>query len=179
MTSPQQTPRFVVLAAVDDGPLASEVLRVGANLARKVSGGELHVLHVVEDLPPPVSMVPPPPGMGITAEEIRMAARARIDELCAAAQPQFGGRIAAHLAAGHAREEILRTAAALEADVVMVGSHGRTGIKRILLGSVAEAVVRKACCAVVVVRPKDYHAFAQPDIERASPDSVVASAKQR
>jgi nucleotide-binding universal stress UspA family protein len=173
MSAPQQTPRFVVLAAVDNGPLASEVLRVGANFARMASG-ELHVLHVVEDLPPPVSMVPPPEGMGITPQEIRKAARARLDELCAAAQPQFTGRIAAHLATGRARREILRTAAALEADLVVVGAHGRLRIERLLLGSVAQTVVRKASCPVIVVRPKDYRALAgsrqssDPTIRRSS-----------
>jgi nucleotide-binding universal stress UspA family protein len=60
---------------------------------------------------------------------------------------------------GHLRwdapgEEIAQLAAALEADLVVVGTHGRRGLTRLLMGSVAEAVVRLAPCPVMVVRPK-------------------------
>jgi hypothetical protein len=56
--------------------------------------------------------------------------------------------------------EIAQLASDLEADLVVVGTHGRRGASRLLLGSVAEGVVRLAPCAVLVVRPK-----APPDVE--------------
>jgi nucleotide-binding universal stress UspA family protein len=56
------------------------------------------------------------------------------------------------LGEGAAAAEIERIAHAKRADLIVIGTHGRTGLSRILLGSVAEAVVRKAPCAVLTVR---------------------------
>jgi nucleotide-binding universal stress UspA family protein len=64
-------------------------------------------------------------------------------------------RIRAHLRLEAPAQEIAQIAADLEADLVVVGTHGRRGIARLLLGSVAEAVVRIAPCPVFVVRPKE------------------------
>ncbi|HYP76608.1 MAG TPA: universal stress protein [Polyangiaceae bacterium] len=59
-----------------------------------------------------------------------------------------------HLRLDAPAQEIAQIAADLEADLVVVGTHGRRGIARFLLGSVAESVVRLAPCPVLVVRPK-------------------------
>jgi nucleotide-binding universal stress UspA family protein len=163
--------RFVALGAVHDGPLDEDVVRVGANFARIVPGGELHLIYVIEDLPM-VASVPVPYGLGLTLAELEAAGRKHVDELAAHAQSQFAGRIVGHLAAGSAYKQILQMAIDLQADVVLVGTHGRKGIKRMLVGSVAEAVVRRASCPVIVVRPKDYHAFVPPEIEPACPGCV-------
>jgi nucleotide-binding universal stress UspA family protein len=58
---------------------------------------------------------------------------------------------------GDAADEICREAAKLHADAIVVGSHGRTGLKRLFLGSVSERVVRHAPCPVLVVpAPSDH-----------------------
>src|SRR5579883_3345607 len=119
--------RFVVLAAVDDSNAAEEVLRAGANLARSHAGGELHLVHVIEHLPPPASLVPPPAGLGLTTKEIVSSARKR--------REQFAGRLSTHVAAGSASKQILQLAIDLQADLILVGTHGRSGIKRMLVGS--------------------------------------------
>lgn len=165
MDETPQKPRFVVLAALDASPHHHEVVRVGANFARAMEGGELHLVYVVENVPPPIVLVPAPLGLGVTTAEIVGAARKRLDEVAMEARTQYGGRIVEHLAAGSAWKQILQVAIALQADVLLVGTHGRTGIKRMLLGSVAEAVVRRASCPVFVVRPKDYHASVPAEIE--------------
>jgi len=172
MSLPPPNPRFVVLAAVNASSQEQEVVRVGANFACSIPGGELHLLHVVEDLPPPMPLVPVPIGLGVTTTELVAAARARLDKVTAAARAQFGGRIVEHLAAGSAWKQVLQLAIDLQADLVLVGTHGRTGVKRMVLGSVAEAVVRRASCPVIVVRPKDYHASVPPEIEPACPDCL-------
>ena len=64
-------------------------------------------------------------------------------------------------------------AARVDADIVFVGTHGRTGVKRALLGSVAERVVRGASCPVLVIRDKDYHLTLAPEIEPACPDCLA------
>jgi nucleotide-binding universal stress UspA family protein len=58
--------------------------------------------------------------------------------------------------AGDPADVICRTAERLGSDVIVVGSHGRTGLGRLFLGSVSEHVVRHAPCPVLVVRhPRD------------------------
>jgi nucleotide-binding universal stress UspA family protein len=171
--------RFVVLAAVDASEAAGEVLRLGANFARHVRGGELHLVHVVEDLPPPVALVPPPAGLGITSTEIVASAREHVEKLAAEVRGQFSGRLATHVAAGSAWKQILQVAIDVQADLIVVGTHGRSGVKRLLLGSVAESVVRKASCPVLVAREKDYHAFVPPEIEPACPDCLLAQRESR
>jgi len=148
--------RFIVLAAVDDSESVHEILRAGARFAREAPNGELHLIHVVEAMPPVVSLVPPPTGMGISRREIVAAARAYVEALAVEAREQSRGSVTTRLAVGNARAEILKAAGELRADIVLVGTHGRRGVQRMLLGSVAEGVVRGAECPVLVVRAKDY-----------------------
>ncbi len=173
MTAEPSPPRFVVLAAVDDSDASHEVLRAAAELAHGVAGAELHLVHVIEDLPPPTVAVPPPPGLGITAREIEMVASRRLGAQAIEVRERFQGRIVTHLAAGVAWKQILQVATDLQADEIVVSTHGRSGIKRAVLGSVAESVVRKASCPVIVVRPKDYHELLPPEIEPPCPACVL------
>jgi nucleotide-binding universal stress UspA family protein len=53
---------------------------------------------------------------------------------------------------GDVRESIIDAAAAWQADLIIVGSHGQSGLRRFLLGSVAEFVARHAACSVEIVR---------------------------
>lgn len=61
-----------------------------------------------------------------------------------------------HVRIGRATEEILDLAREVGADLIIVGSEGLTGVERLVLGSVAEQVVREAGCTVEVARPKTY-----------------------
>jgi len=61
-----------------------------------------------------------------------------------------------YVTTGHPAERIVALATAVDADVIVLGTHGRTGLKRIVLGSVAEEVVRRAPCTVMVIRPHDF-----------------------
>jgi quercetin dioxygenase-like cupin family protein len=56
------------------------------------------------------------------------------------------------VAEGDAAEEILRLSEAISCDLIVMGSHGRTGLARLLTGSVAEHVLRKATCPVQIVK---------------------------
>ncbi len=57
--------------------------------------------------------------------------------------------------------EIVRYAKKNEIDLIVIGTHGRTGLKHVLIGSVAERVVRKSPCPVLTVRPEG-HQFVKP-----------------
>ncbi len=165
----------VYLVAIDATPCADRVLEVASTLVAALGAhAELHIVHVLP-------IVEPLPILGsaplLTAGDLLVAGRAVLDRACAAASIRFKGKVAGHLAAGEPWRQIVQTASTLGADLVVVGTEGRTGIARIALGSVAESVVRHAGCPVLVVRPKDYHAQAEPGIEPPCPDCVETQAK--
>jgi nucleotide-binding universal stress UspA family protein len=66
--------------------------------------------------------------------------------------PDPGVTLEFHLKEGHAAAEILRMAEEIGCDLIVMGTHGRTGLRRLLTGSVAEAVLRQARCPVLVVK---------------------------
>jgi hypothetical protein len=82
-------------------------------------------------------------------------------------------RVVTHMRFDAISQEIAQLAADLEADLVVVGTHGRRGVSRLLLGSVAEATVRLAPCGVLVVRSKAIPEPA-PSIEPPCPRCVEA-----
>ncbi len=61
-------------------------------------------------------------------------------------------RVEHHVAEGDPADEILGLCEAMRCDLIVMGTHGRTGLRRLLTGSVAEAVLRRAACPVLVVR---------------------------
>jgi nucleotide-binding universal stress UspA family protein len=69
---------------------------------------------------------------------------------------------------GDPAEEIIRFAAEAQMDMIILGTHGRSGIERLLLGSVAESVLRGAPCSVLVVKmPKRLSLAEESDVEAA------------
>lgn len=80
------------------------------------------------------------------------------------------GRVVPHLLIGGVGYGIAQLASDLEADLVVVGTHGRRGAARVLIGSVAELVVRLAPCPVLVVRPRGI--IELPKIEPPCPECV-------
>ena len=75
-------------------------------------------------------------------------------------------RVVTHALSGSPAEELVWLAASINADLVVVGSHGRRGLSRLLLGSIAEHVVRRAGCPVLVERMKKHdEAWVTPEIE--------------
>jgi universal stress protein A len=94
-------------------------------------GGRLHVLHVV----PPVTDPTPAPGA-------LQAVAAELDGGLAVVTAIASGRVARHIVEYAQRNDI---------DLIVIGTHGRTGVSHALLGSVAEAVMRRARCRVLTV----------------------------
>ena len=109
--------------------------------------------------------------LGEAAEQLKLYAQHRLERYQAAHPTQKGASLSVvtHVRLDEPAEEIAQLAADLEADLVVVGTHGRRGLSRVLMGSVAEGVVRLAPCAVLVVRPKD---VAAPHIEPPCADCV-------
>jgi nucleotide-binding universal stress UspA family protein len=82
-------------------------------------------------------------------EDLATAAQEQLDRLQV---PEGNVRAERRLEEGDAAEEILRVAQESNADLIVMGTHGRTGLGRLLMGSVAEEVVRKAPCPVLTVK---------------------------
>jgi len=146
-----------ILLPCDFSELSSEATKYACALAEQFEA-ELHLLHVHENV------VVPEYGMGIDwdrlMQEARNAAEARMEEVLDPAW-QEGRKIVKVTAEGPPFLQIIRYAKEHEIDVIVMATHGRSGVSHMLIGSVAEKVVRKAPCPVLTVRPKG-HQFVMP-----------------
>ena len=142
-----------ILVATDFSPASRPAFRTALDLAR-AQRGRLTVVHVLPS-------VAPMGGEGSVGarmyEEMEASARQwaqkRLDRLVAEAQSV---RVAARplLLEGAAHEAIARAVRSERADVVVIGTHGRTGLERVFVGSVAASVLGTAPCPVRPVRPR-------------------------
>lgn len=138
-----------VIAATDFSDPALPAIRWGAAEAKR-RGVKFAILHAIELYVTPVEF---PEGIFsqvplMLIEARREEAHERLAQLEAEFQPSAG----VLLRTGPAEVAIVEAAEQLDADLVVVGTHGRTGLRRLALGSVAEGVVRHARCSVLVVR---------------------------
>ncbi len=166
--------KYVVLAAVDMREGSPLVISRAIEMASQSPSGELHVLSVSE--PTPAVVMPPI----MPAAEALLAPRPdRLADLVRSHLDDFRKRmpsarvppIEVHTSLGYASDEIVWLAAHLDADLVVVATHGRRGLSRLLLGSVSEKVSRLAGCPVMVVRDKHHEAAHRvPEIEPVCQD---------
>lgn len=138
-----------IIVATDFSPGSERALATAAGLAAS-DGAELVVAHVLEvpsvfggELPAPVEVV----------EELEEDAVRGLDQAVRDASATGAARVSSQLLHGEPEGVLLRLAEPPDVDLVVVGTHGRTGLSRVLLGSIAEKVVRHAPCSVLVVRP--------------------------
>ena len=145
-----------ILVPVDFSPCATKALKQALELARAVSA-RLDVLHVME-LPhyvvPDVLVEVPGTRKQTLTEFARGEAERELDALLAKVETDDLD-VRKRLEVGYPRDEILSVAEADGFDLVVMGTHGRTGLSRWFLGSIAEQVVRRAPCAVLTVRPDE------------------------
>lgn len=148
-----------VLLATDFSEPASHAAPHAADLARR-HRARLHVGHVVEDFSYWEGYQLEHFPSEDVYEELRKNARLAIEDLFDQ-DVRAGLTIEAHVVHGKPFVEIIRLAREVEAEVIVIGSHGQSGIAETLFGSTAERVVRKAPCAVFVVRYPE-HRFELP-----------------
>jgi nucleotide-binding universal stress UspA family protein len=151
-----------ILVPIDFGEASEAALNYGRALARTF-GASLHVLHVMENPFLRPTAVDPP--------VLKAAAAAHLGE-----RLTDDDRAALHATAvletsDNPAEEIVKYAKAHAIDLVVMGTHGRGTMARLLVGSVAEKVVRTAPCPVLTVR--------HPGHEFVSADAADTTAHQR
>ena len=141
-----------ILVGVDFSPPSDKALALAVDLAKKL-GAELTLLHVYQ-IPAfafPETIVPAPPE---TVDRLINENRKHLEQLAVSVRAQ-GVAAATDLLPGSAFVELVGRARQ-GFDLVVVGTHGRTGLRHALLGSVAEKVVRKSPVPVLTVRGDDH-----------------------
>ena len=157
-------PIRTILHPTDFSSHSQAAFRLACSLARD-HAARLVILHVLQ---PPVTVVggmaalPPMPD-----EYGREEAWEKLQRL----QPSDGVKsFERMLREGDVLTEILRVAEEISSDLIAIGTHGRTGLRRLLMGSVAEAVLRKASCPVLTVKTSSAKA---PSLELETEDAIT------
>lgn len=144
-----------VLAAVDGSPVSFKALAEGAKLVR-MSGGELHVITIVDR---PLGHLPYY-AKYYDAEALQAAALKAADDILGKARevvaeygvPASYQRVSMETAGEEVADRIESEADAVEADAIVMGTHSRRGVRRLMLGSVAEGVLQSSRRPVLLVR---------------------------
>jgi nucleotide-binding universal stress UspA family protein len=152
---------YVIVVGVDFSPASELAVERAFELAAERPNAEVHLVNVVQTYGPQVTYDMPVDGSALTVltlTEARARFKTYTDKALETFAASHGGRrlerVFSHVRFDAIADEIAQLAADLEADLVVVGTHGRRGLSRVLLGSSAEATVRLAPCPVLVVRPK-------------------------
>jgi universal stress protein A len=143
-----------LLVPIDFSEHSDKTVECATQLA-SLTGATIRLLHVFQI---PVFAESYYRGLYLTDDQIKRqveAAESEANEQLSRVASQLsaeGINVTSVLRPGYAFEEIVSAAKELEVDLIIIGSHGHTGFKRLLLGSTAERVVQYAPCSVLVVK---------------------------
>ncbi|MFA5515232.1 MAG: universal stress protein [Desulfuromonadales bacterium] len=139
-----------ILYATDFSESSGPAADYAFYLAR-LTGARLHVLHVVGELADHRKNQVQPEAFNLLEREVETQAVKEIETFC---QRKFNSDISytTEVVIGRPFDQILRKSRQLPADMIVLGTHGRTGIEHVLVGSTAERVVRRATVPVLTVR---------------------------
>jgi nucleotide-binding universal stress UspA family protein len=138
-----------ILVPTDFSADADAAFKYAQGLARKFDA-HVHLLHVVED----------PLAAGVWSSEIYTAEIAGLqvnlvrdaEERLRGSVPDDAGTVSTEVRTGQAARQIIEAARDTQADLIVMGTRGRTGVAHVIMGSVAERVVRLAPCPVLTLR---------------------------
>jgi nucleotide-binding universal stress UspA family protein len=139
-----------ILCPTDFSPGAQQAMRMAVHIATR-TGGELVIVHVFHV--PSIAFANPQLALSSMIQDARKHARLDLDAAVAEASAQLERPATALMRQGIPWAEIVSLLAEQPFELCVIGTQGRTGLARVLLGSVAEKVVRHAPCSVLVVRP--------------------------
>jgi nucleotide-binding universal stress UspA family protein len=138
-----------ILMGIDDLKSSENLVRALVTQFR-TEDAKVLALHVLEPVEP---VAPPEMSQGYAPElEGQKKPAFMLLERIAAELRRAGFSVETSVEIADARETIIETAMAWDADLILVGSHGKRGIQSFLLGSVSESVARHAKCSVEIVR---------------------------
>jgi nucleotide-binding universal stress UspA family protein len=150
----------VILVGIDFSDTGAAALDQALLLAAEREGARLMVVYVASPARHQVEVVLDDGVHVVSLEEAqglleRYVEAARLRAI-GGGEPIESERVSVHVRVGDCVEELLELARTSDAKLVVVGTHGRSGVRRLVLGSVAESVMRSALCPVLIVRPKSY-----------------------
>lgn len=166
---------FTIVVGIDFSDATDFTLDQSIELATARGGVDLHVVYVEDELTSPRVPAADPERATHTSEILEHVQKRVGERLREAVKrgPLKLGHVIAHVRRGAPAENIVQLATHLDADLIVIGTHGRRGVQRMLLGSVAERVLRLARCAVLSVRVKDHEGLGKvPEIEPLCPECV-------
>jgi len=139
-----------ILFPTDFSEGARHALPYAVDLAKQYDA-KLYILHIVYDVISTSGWYVPHIPVDELYDDMEKSALKEMERGCIEAVGGYS-KVEHSVARGMPKEEILKFAADNEVDLIVIGTHGRSGIDRILFGSTAERVVRKAPCPVLSVR---------------------------
>jgi nucleotide-binding universal stress UspA family protein len=139
-----------ILVPIDFSNLSRDALPWAISLARQF-GSELTLLHVVEKFP--IDYTLPGGGQGMM-EGLREQARTELGAIANSLRKSSQMHVSTEVRTGIPYDQICDAAQTLAADLIVLTTHGYTGLKHVWLGSTAERVVRHAKCPVLAVRKR-------------------------
>jgi nucleotide-binding universal stress UspA family protein len=146
-----------ILVPVDFSPCSKAALQYAAQLAERFDAA-VEVLHVWEP-PMYLGLGPGEVFLQVTTDQgqplsevVRTRARQELDQFIAEIQSRSSANVSGRLEVGNTSDTILEIAKANQCDLIVMGTHGRRGFSRVLMGSIAERVVRHAPCPVITFR---------------------------
>lgn len=153
---------------VDLSPISANALRQGLDFLVQIGASltETEVLFVLNPLEVAGSIQ-------FTPEQIQRFASEEMQRLIAANTPEGVSPVSARIRQGYSQEEILAALNERRADLAVLGTHGRSGFERFMVGSVAAGVLRRASCNLLIVPPVTGHqqdAVTERREERADAD---------
>ncbi|MBX3463542.1 MAG: universal stress protein [Planctomycetes bacterium] len=138
-----------IVCPTDFSPTAARAVDYAAEMARSFDA-ELTLLHVIPEMTYPLRSF----GMATAFPHLREELHQRADDALQQIKAQLGAntKVSTLLRDGDAHAQVLECAKSLGADLIVMGTHGHTGLRHALLGSTAEKVVRLSECPVLTVR---------------------------
>jgi nucleotide-binding universal stress UspA family protein len=154
--------RHITLVGIDYSTQSQIALETAAGIAR-AADGELHVAHVItpsfgaypSDGSLSATIYTPENDFVVWLAKVGEETRLRMPQFCEEVLKEMPGQTTGHVRVGRPDQHLVQLARELQADLLVVGTHGRTGLERMVLGSVAERVVRSAPCPVLVARARE------------------------
>jgi universal stress protein A len=140
-----------ILVPLDFSECSKKALRYAVPFARQF-GASLSLLFVVQPYYPVSDMVPM--DIDLLDERMRKTSEAELTALKDSLEPDL--KASAMVRAGNPHVEIVEAARELGADLIILSTHGRTGLSHVLMGSTTERVVRHANCPVLVLRENEH-----------------------
>jgi nucleotide-binding universal stress UspA family protein len=152
-----------ILVPVDFTECARKALDYAVPIAKQL-GATVTLLHVMEPTFVPASDLGAVVDVDTEDDVLRKLAKLR---------DRYAGQARCHsiIRKGQAESEIVNVAKELASDLIILSTHGRTGLERLLMGSTVEKVVRRAGCPILVVRPHEH------DFIASSPDDWPAESE--